>query len=66
MTAPIHPRIVGPDGKPKRIRRTRAQMAHARIIAQMNAEAALARFTPEQIRRAERTLARWSRPYRWS
>jgi hypothetical protein len=71
MTKPIHPRVVGPDGKPKRIRRARAEMALARINAKINAEmeaalpaieAALARFTPEQIRRAERTLWRWSHP----
>jgi hypothetical protein len=56
--------------KPKRHRRTKAQMEHARLCAAANAEmeagipaieAALARATPEAIHRAERTLAFWKR-----
>ena len=71
MTKPIHPRIIGADGKSKRIRRTRAQIEYARFIAKTNAEleaalpeiqARLALATPAQIRQAERTLWRWSHP----
>jgi hypothetical protein len=75
MTKPIHPREIGPDGKLVRHRRTRAEITRARIIAEMQAgleadlpkiQDRLALATPQQIRQAERTLARWSRPYRWS
>jgi hypothetical protein len=71
MTKPIHPRVVGPDGKLVRHRRTKAQMARARIAAEMHAEtlaalpaiqARLAATPAWQIRKAERTLWRWSHP----
>jgi hypothetical protein len=67
MTKPIHPRVVGPDGKPKRIRRTKAQIAiaraeaeHAKMLDEMTAgiEARLALATPQQnqVRRTDNRL----------
>jgi hypothetical protein len=73
VTKRIHPapRIIIEGVKPKRTRRTKAQMTHARLIAKINAEhraalpaiqARLALVSPEEIRRAERTLWRWEHP----
>ena len=70
MTKPLHPRVLGPDGKLVRHRRTRAEIEHARVVGAANAEldamtapleAALARATPAQIKQAQRTLAYWKR-----
>ena len=56
--------------KPKRHRRTKAQMAaaraeaeHAKMLDEMTAgiEARLALATPQQIKSAERTIAYWAR-----
>lgn len=60
--------------KPKRRRRTKAEMAAARADAAMAAllaeaegavKARLAASTPGQIWIAEKIVRRWSRPRRW-
>jgi hypothetical protein len=59
--------------KPRRIRRTKAQMAaaraeaeHGKMLDAMSAgiEARLALATPQQIKSAERTIAYWARQAR--
>jgi hypothetical protein len=72
LTKPIHPRspIVIEGQKPKRIRRTKAQMDDARERAKIEAllaearvlaEKRLAQTSPAEIRRATRLLARWEK-----
>jgi hypothetical protein len=77
LTKPIHPRspIVIQGVKPKRIRRTKAQMDEARGRAELEAlwaearviaEKRLAQTSPAEKRRATRLLARWEKGPKWS
>jgi hypothetical protein len=69
MTKPIHPRqLIQIGDKPKRIRRTKSEMAQAAARAkiealwaeaQVLAEKRLARSSPAQIKVATRLLRRW-------
>jgi hypothetical protein len=68
LTKPIHPRVIGPDGKPKRTRRTKHEIAEAAADAafaklwaeaQAIAQERLASTSASQKRRAERLLRKW-------